>query len=67
MHKEPVITTDFNRGSSTDIWGVSDRSNISYNYRITFDSWYVRNWNLWLDVVIILKTVRVVLKREGAW
>ncbi|HDZ01737.1 MAG TPA: hypothetical protein ENH52_09800, partial [Nitrospirae bacterium] len=29
-------------------------------------SWYVRNWNLWLDIVILLKTIRVVLRREGA-
>jgi undecaprenyl-phosphate galactose phosphotransferase len=26
----------------------------------------VRNWNLWLDIVILFKTVRVVLKKEGA-
>lgn len=51
----------------TGLWQVSGRSNTSYNYRIALDSWYVRNWNLWLDVVILLKTIKVVLKREGAW
>ena len=50
----------------TGLWQVSGRSNTSYGYRIALDSWYVRNWNLWLDIVILLKTVRVVLKREGA-
>lgn len=50
----------------TGLWQVSGRSNTSYDYRITLDSWYVRNWNLWLDIVILLKTVRVVLKKEGA-
>lgn len=50
----------------TGLWQVSGRSNTSYDYRIALDSWYVRNWNLWLDIVIILKTIRVVLKREGA-
>ena len=50
----------------TGLWQVSGRSNTSYDYRITLDSWYVRNWNLWLDIVILFKTVRVVLKREGA-
>lgn len=50
----------------TGLWQVSGRSNTSYNYRIALDSWYVRNWNLWLDIVILFKTVRVVLKREGA-
>jgi undecaprenyl-phosphate galactose phosphotransferase len=51
----------------TGLWQVSGRSNTSYDYRIALDSWYVRNWNLWLDVVILLKTVTVVFKREGAW
>jgi Undecaprenyl-phosphate galactose phosphotransferase WbaP len=51
----------------TGLWQVSGRSNTSYDYRIALDSWYVRNWNLWLDIVIILKTVRIVLKREGAY
>ncbi|MEN8264835.1 MAG: undecaprenyl-phosphate galactose phosphotransferase WbaP [Nitrospirota bacterium] len=50
----------------TGLWQVSGRSNTSYDYRITLDSWYVRNWNLWLDIVILFKTVRVVFKREGA-
>lgn len=51
----------------TGLWQVSGRSNTSYNYRIALDSWYVRNWNLWLDIVILFKTVRIVLKREGAY
>jgi Undecaprenyl-phosphate galactose phosphotransferase WbaP len=51
----------------TGLWQVSGRSNTNYDYRIALDSWYVRNWNLWLDVVILLKTVKVILKREGAW
>ena len=50
----------------TGLWQVSGRSNTSYDYRITLDSWYVRNWNLWLDIVILLKTIRSVIKQEGA-
>ena len=50
----------------TGLWQVSGRSNTSYDYRIALDSWYVRNWNLWLDIVILFKTIRVVIKREGA-
>jgi undecaprenyl-phosphate galactose phosphotransferase len=50
----------------TGLWQVSGRSNTSYDYRIALDSWYVRNWNLWLDIVILFKTCRVVFKREGA-
>ncbi len=50
----------------TGLWQVSGRSNTSYEYRVSLDAWYVRNWNLWLDIIILLKTVRVVLKKEGA-
>jgi undecaprenyl-phosphate galactose phosphotransferase len=50
----------------TGLWQVSGRSNTSYDYRIALDSWYVRNWNMWLDIVILLKTVSVVIKMEGA-
>ena len=51
----------------TGLWQVSGRSNTSYGYRIALDSWYVRNWNLWLDIVILFKTVKIVVKREGAF
>jgi undecaprenyl-phosphate galactose phosphotransferase len=30
------------------------------------DSWYVKNWSLWLDVMILIKTAGVVLKMDGA-
>ena len=49
------------------LWQVSGRSNTSYDYRIALDSWYVRNWDLWLDIVILLKTIKVVFKKEGAY
>ncbi len=50
----------------TGLWQVSGRSNTSYEYRVSLDSWYVKNWNLWLDIVILLKTIKAVIKREGA-
>ena len=50
----------------TGLWQVSGRSNTDYEHRVRLDGWYVRNWNLWLDVVILLKTVPVILRREGA-
>lgn len=50
----------------TGFWQVSGRSNTSYDYRISLDSWYVRNWNLWLDIVIMMKTAYVVFKKDGA-
>jgi Undecaprenyl-phosphate galactose phosphotransferase WbaP len=50
----------------TGLWQVSGRSNSTYEQRLSLDSWYVRNWNLWIDIVILFRTVYVVLKKEGA-
>jgi undecaprenyl-phosphate galactose phosphotransferase len=50
----------------TGLWQVSGRSDTSYDYRIALDAWYVRNWNLWQDVVILFKTVRAVFRAAGA-
>ena len=51
----------------TGLWQVSGRSNTNYKYRVKLDAWYVMNWSLWLDVTIIFKTIRVVLKADGAY
>ncbi|HAF96582.1 MAG: hypothetical protein A2X34_08240 [Elusimicrobia bacterium GWC2_51_8] len=50
----------------TGLWQISGRSDTSCDFRITMDSWYVKNWDLWLDIMIIFKTVGVVFNREGA-
>ena len=51
----------------TGLWQVSGRNKLSFESRLKLDSWYMRNWSLWLDLVLLLKTVRVVLKRDGAY
>ncbi|WP_297434795.1 sugar transferase, partial [Sulfurimonas sp.] len=51
----------------TGLWQVSGRSDTDYDYRVKTDKWYVMNWSLWLDIVILFKTVKVVLFREGAY
>ena len=51
----------------TGLWQVSGRSDTDYAFRVATDKWYVSNWSLWLDIVIILKTIKVVLKKEGAY
>jgi undecaprenyl-phosphate galactose phosphotransferase len=63
-HENTILLT---KPGITGLWQVSGRSNTNYNYRIALDLWYVRNWNLWLDIVILFKTVRIVIKREGAY
>jgi Undecaprenyl-phosphate galactose phosphotransferase WbaP len=51
----------------TGLWQVSGRSDTGYRHRVKLDAWYVMNWSLWLDIAILFKTVRVVLKAEGAY
>ena len=48
-------------------WQVSGRSRIPYPERVEYDTYYVRNWSIWLDAVILARTVGVVLRREGAY
>jgi undecaprenyl-phosphate galactose phosphotransferase len=51
----------------TGLWQVSGRNDVDYTTRVYFDSWYVKNWSLWNDIVILFKTVNVVLFRKGAY
>lgn len=51
----------------TGMWQVSGRSDIEYAERVQLDTWYVRNWSVWIDVVLLFKTFAVVLLRKGAY
>lgn len=51
----------------TGLWQVSGRNDVDYQKRVYFDSWYVKNWSLWNDLVILCKTLSVVIKRSGAY
>ena len=45
---------------------VSGRRDIPFEERRKLDLYYVQNWSFWLDIVILVKTVRAVLRGEGA-
>ncbi|RME79261.1 MAG: exopolysaccharide biosynthesis polyprenyl glycosylphosphotransferase [Planctomycetota bacterium] len=51
----------------TGLWQVSGRNDLTYEERVALDSWYVLNWSFWLDIMILLKTVKVVFFRSGAY
>ena len=51
----------------TGLWQISGRNELAFQDRLKMDQWYVANWTLWLDVEILIKTIAVVLKREGAY
>lgn len=55
------------RPGITGLWQISGRSNTGYDFRIVMDTWYVLNWSIWLDLVILLKTPSAVFKKDGAY
>lgn len=55
------------RPGITGMWQTSGRSDVEYTERVQMDSWYVRNWNIWFDVVLLWRTFQVVFKKKGAY
>ena len=51
----------------TGMWQVSARSDGDLDVQESLDSYYIRNWSLWLDLYLLIRTVRVVLSGEGAY
>jgi Undecaprenyl-phosphate galactose phosphotransferase WbaP len=51
----------------TGLWQVSGRNNTTYEKRVAYDEYYVRNWSIWLDAYILIRTAKVVLTAEGAY
>jgi lipopolysaccharide/colanic/teichoic acid biosynthesis glycosyltransferase len=63
---ESIETVLAVRPGITGLWQVSGRSDVDFFERVDLDVWYIRNWNLWMDIVILVKTVKAVLVKEGA-
>ena len=55
------------RPGVTGMWQTSGRSDTTYEERVQMDTRYVRNWNVWFDIVLIWRTIAVVLKHKGAY
>jgi exopolysaccharide biosynthesis polyprenyl glycosylphosphotransferase len=51
----------------TGLWQVSGRADLSYEERVRLDMYYIRNYTIWLDLRLLLHTVRVVLQGKGAY
>jgi Undecaprenyl-phosphate galactose phosphotransferase WbaP len=51
----------------TGLWQVSGRSDTDYNERVSFDTYYLQSWSIWLDVWVLFKTFSVVIKGKGAY
>lgn len=55
------------RPGMTGLWQVSGRSNLSWTDSVRLDLYYRDNWSMVGDFIIIGKTIRAVLGRDGAY
>jgi lipopolysaccharide/colanic/teichoic acid biosynthesis glycosyltransferase len=55
------------RPGITGLWQVSGRSDVDYGSRVMLDSHYVSTWSLPGDVLILLRTVKVVFSQSGSY
>jgi exopolysaccharide biosynthesis polyprenyl glycosylphosphotransferase len=51
----------------TGLWQVSGRSDVPFHDMVRLDLHYIRNWSLWLDLEIMLRTIPAVIGNRGAY
>jgi undecaprenyl-phosphate galactose phosphotransferase len=51
----------------TGLWQVSGRNETTFARRAEIDREYIQRWSAWLDVFILVKTVKIVVWRDGAY
>ncbi len=54
-------------GGLTGLWQTSGRSDLGYAERMRLDQFYIRNWSIWLDLVILARTAVHVVRPRGAY
>lgn len=54
------------RPGLTGYWAANGRSDTTYEQRVEMEAYYAENFSLLLDIKIILKTIKSVIKKEGA-
>jgi lipopolysaccharide/colanic/teichoic acid biosynthesis glycosyltransferase len=50
----------------TCYWQISGRSDLPFSEWLELDLKYINNWSLYLDIIILIKTIPAVLMRKGA-
>ncbi len=49
----------------TGYWQISARNTVSFEERLQMEAYYVRNWSIWWDIIILMNTPLAVLKKRG--
>lgn len=62
-HKHHILSV---KSGMTGLAQVSGRLDINFEERRRLDVYYVQNWSFWLDIVILLRTLRTVVSGKGA-
>ncbi len=55
------------RPGITGLWQIRGRSHTTFAERVNYDEWYIKNWTVWYDVVIMLQTAWVLTRGKGAY
>ena len=55
------------RPGITGMWQVLGRNRLTFQERVRFDEYYIRNWSIWLDVYIMIRTIWVIITQDGAY
>ena len=67
VYEKHVLRRLFIKPGLTGMWQVSGRSNLSWEESVRLDLYYVENWSLTGDLMILWRTAKVVLRPEGAY
>ncbi|MDR2500856.1 MAG: undecaprenyl-phosphate galactose phosphotransferase WbaP [Treponema sp.] len=51
----------------TGLWQVSGRSDTDYLERVSYDTYYLQSWSVWLDLWIVYRTIGTIIKGKGAY
>jgi undecaprenyl-phosphate galactose phosphotransferase len=60
-HFPTIVET---RPGMTGFWQVSGKNRLTFEDRVRLEVWYVRNWSPWLDLIILVKTLKAVLRQD---
>jgi len=53
------------RPGVTGFWQVNGRNHVTFDERVQLEAWYVRNWTVWLDCIVLAKTIKALISPQN--